>query len=90
MGDSVRQLSRLDESLVPKYLAVDDAVSSDDGQPPLSDEDILANLLGNIEGDQVEVDGDSDLSGETEKPSSAQVRGAIDDLMNLEMLDKEK
>ena len=91
LEDSIRVLSHLDESLVPKDLTSDDVASFDDDlaatQPPLTDEDILADLLeGDIEEDQIEKDEDSELSEVIEKPSSAQIRGAIDCLMDFAMI----
>ena len=56
-------------------------------QLPLTDEDILADLLeGDIEEDQIEKDEDSQLSEVIEKPSTAQIRGALDCLMDFAMI----
>ena len=46
----------------------------------------MADLLDNTEEDQVEVDEGSDFSEVMEKPSSPQVGGAIDILMNFAMV----
>ena len=68
-----------------KDLAVGDVASFDDDlaatQPPTSDEDILADIL-ETEEDQLEAD-DSDPLEILEKPSSSQVHGVTDVLINF-------
>ena len=81
--DFIKQLDLLEESF--KDLAVGDVASFDDDlaatQPPTSDEDILADIL-ETEEDQLEAD-DSDPLEILEKPSSSQVHGVTDVLINF-------
>ena len=91
LKDSIRELCRLVENLVPKDLITDDVAFLYDDlaatQPPLTDENILADLIqGDIEEDQIEKDEDSEFSEVIQKPSSSQIRGAIDCLMDFTMI----
>ena len=52
----------------------------------MPDEDVLADLLGDIKEDQVKINEELELFDVIEKPNSSQVRGAIVVLMNFAMV----
>ena len=86
LKDTVCQLSRMDESF--KDISVEDIASFDDSLPLtqalMSDEDILTDIMG----DDTE-DGDENEEEEAPvlvKPTTSQLRGAIDTLMNYSMM----